>query len=187
VERWPQHVWSTLLRNWAPGVYAALMRSYEPADAETVLSINAENVPAVGPMDADKLAYFVENASFFVVVEDDDDTPVAFLVGLDETTVGYESPNYAYFAGRHDEFGYVDRVAVTSSSQGQGLGPAMYSAFEAWAYGHGKRVLAAEVNTIPDNPHSHHFHQKSGFIEVGRGNPYDPDEEVAYYEKQIDD
>ena len=161
------------------------MRSYEPADAETILALNAECTPEVGDMDEDKLAYFADNASFFVVAVDDEDVPVGFLIGLDDTTEGYPSPNYAYFVARHAEFAYVDRVAITASARGQGIGPALYNALEAWAYGHGRRVLAAEVNTIPENPHSHHFHEKFGFSEVGRARPYGPDEEVAYYEKWL--
>ena len=179
------------------------MRAYEPSDAEAVLAINAENVPEVGPLDEEKLAYFAANAPFFVVAEardfagsgqvadaaapviNADPAVLGFLVGLDEETSGYQSPNYAWFKERFPSFGYIDRVAVTADAQSKGLGPAMYRAIEAWAIGFGKGWLLAEVNTIPDNPHSHHFHQKFGFEESGRGNPYGPEEEVAYYEKQI--
>ena len=167
--------------------YDSLVRAYEPADAEAVLAINAENEPAVGPMDADKLEFFARISCFFIVAEDANDQPRGFLIGLDnEAAPEYTSPNFEHFATKYTtELAYVDRVAVTASSQGQGLGPAMYRAFEAWAFGFGKGVLAAEVNTIPDNPHSHHFHQKFGFAEMARGNPYGPDEEVAYYEKWL--
>lgn len=174
------------------------MRSYEPADAEAVLAINAENEPAVGSLDRDKLDFFVEHAPFFVVaeardfsgvaegdIEAVDTTVLGFLILLDETVTGYASNNYAWFAERYDSFAYVDRVAVTESAQGRGLGPAMYRAVEAWAIGFAKPWLAAEVNTNPDNPHSHHFHQKTGFEECGRGNPYGDDQEVAYYAKQL--
>ena len=163
------------------------MRSYEPADAEAVLSINAENIPAVGEMDVGKLEFFARVAAFFVVAEDENDVPLGFLIGLDNDAASeYDSPNFAHFTAKYtSELAYVDRIAVTESAQGQGLGPAMYNAFEAWAFGFGKGVLAAEVNTIPDNPHSHHFHQKFGFTEMQRGNPYGPDEEVAYYEKWL--
>lgn len=163
------------------------MRAYEPADAEAVLRINEENVPAVGELTAEKLEFFARVAAFFVVVEDEDDVPLGFLIGLDNDATGeYESPNFAHFTAKYSsELAYVDRVAITESAQGQGLGPSLYNAFEAWAIGFGKGVLAAEVNTIPGNPHSHHFHQKFGFVEMGRGNPYGPDEEVAYYEKWV--
>lgn len=174
------------------------MRSYEPSDAEAVLAINAENEPAVGPLDQEKLDFFAEHAPFFVVaeardfsgVEDSDieavDTTVlGFLILLDETVIGYASNNFAWFAERYPSFAYVDRVAVTESAQGRGLGPALYRAVEAWAIGFGKAWMLAEVNTKPDNPQSHHFHQKSGFEECGRGNPYGDDQEVAYYQRQL--
>ena len=163
------------------------MRAYEPADAEAVLAINAENEPAVGPLDQDKLEFFARVAAFFIVAEGDDDVPRGFLIGLDnDASPEYTSPNFAHFTAKYtSELAYVDRVAVTADAQGQGLGPAMYNAFEAWAIGFGKGVLAAEVNTIPENPHSHHFYQKFGFSEMERGRPYGPNEEVAYYEKWL--
>lgn len=161
------------------------MRAYESSDASVVLAINAECVPEVGEMDAEKLAYFESNAAFFAVEETPEDGVVGFLIGLDETTDGYTSNNYAWFKERYPKFAYVDRIALTESARGDGLGGRFYDAFEAWAIGHGKIYLTAEVNTIPDNPHSHHFHQKHGFVETGRGNPYGGDEEVAYYEKTI--
>lgn len=183
------------------------MRAYEPTDAEVILAINAENEPAVGPLDQEKLDYFAKNAPFFVVAEardfagsgqvaeppeggeaailDPDPTVLGFLIGLADDTAGYGSPNYAWFKERFPSFGYIDRVAITAAAQSKGLGPAMYRAFEAWSIGFGKGWLLAEVNTIPDNPHSHHFHQKFGFEESGRAKPYGDDQEVAYYEKGL--
>lgn len=161
------------------------MRSYEASDATAVLAINAECVPEVGEMDEDKLAYFEANSSFFVVEEDVEGKVVGFLIGLDDTTTGYPSNNFAWLSERYPNFAYVDRVAVTTSARGSGLGPRFYDAFEAWAFGHGKLRLTAEVNTVPDNPHSHHFHQKAGFVEIGREHPYGGDEQVAYYEKLL--
>lgn len=161
------------------------MRAFEPTDADAVLAINAECVPEVGEMDSEKLEYFAANAGFFAVEENESGDIVGFLVGLDETTVGYGSNNFAWFKERYPKFAYVDRIALTESARGSGLGPKFYQAFEAWAYGHGKLYVTAEVNTIPDNPHSHYFHQKCGFVETGRGNPYGGEEEVAYYEKSI--
>ena len=183
------------------------MRAYEPSDAEAVLAINAESEPEVGPLDREKLEFFAQNASLILIAEardfagagqvaepgeddepvelDEDPTVLGFLIGLDETVTGYDSNNYAWFKERFPSFGYVDRVAVSTDARGKGLGPAMYRAMEAWAIGFGKGWVLAEVNTVPDNPHSHHFHQKAGFEECGRGNPYGNDQEVAYYEKQL--
>lgn len=160
------------------------MRQYESADAAAVLAINEECVPAVGEMNEEKLALLQRNASFFVVVEIDDEV-VGFLVGLDETANEYGSPNYRWFCDRHESFAYVDRIALSGTARGRGFGPDLYSAFEAWAERAGKPVLTAEVNTIPDNPRSHRFHGLLGFVVVDRRRPYGPDEEVAMYEKLL--
>jgi predicted GNAT superfamily acetyltransferase len=161
------------------------MRAYEPTDAEAVLAINAECVPEVGTLDATTLEYFAEHSGFFAVKEDDHDAVIGFMIGLDETAVAYPSANYAWFTARHGSFAYVDRIALSADARGKGIGPEFYRAFEAWAFGHGKPVMVAEVNTVPDNPHSHHFHVNFGFEEAGRANPYDGDEEVAYYERWL--
>lgn len=160
------------------------MRPYESADAVAVLAINEECVPEVGDMNEEKLALLQRNASFFVVVEVDDEV-VGFLIGLDETATEYGSPNYAWFGERHESFAYVDRIALSSRARGRGFGPDLYSAFEAWAAKAGKPVLTAEVNTVPDNPRSHRFHELFGFEVVDRQRPYGPDEEVAMYEKSL--
>lgn len=160
------------------------MRPYTSADAAAVLAINEECVPEVGEMNDEKLALLQRNASFFVVVEVDEEV-VGFLIGLDENATEYGSPNYGWFHGRHESFAYVDRIALSSAARGRGFGPDLYSAFEAWATGAGKPVLTAEVNTIPDNPRSHRFHERFGFVIVDRQRPYGPDEEVAMYEKPL--
>lgn len=161
------------------------MRSYEHTDADAVLAINEECVPEVGGLTTEKLAYFTEKASFFAVVEVDEKV-VGFIIGLDEFATDYPSPNYAWFSERYDQFAYVDRIAISEPGRGLGLGPDMYRAFEAWAIGHGKSVLLAEVNTVPQNPRSHRFHEIFGFRELERVRPYGPDEEVAMYEKALD-
>lgn len=160
------------------------MRAYQPIDAEAILQINRECVPEVGEMDAAKLALFERIAGFFVVVEHDDNI-AGFLIGLDEAAIDYTSPNYRWFAERHGTFAYVDRIALSESARGNGFGRDLYRAFEAWAVGQGKPMLTAEVNTIPDNPRSHRFHETFGFAEVQRRRPYGPDEEVAMYEKAL--
>jgi predicted GNAT superfamily acetyltransferase len=165
--------------------YDPRMRAYQPVDAEAVLRINLECVPEVGDMDAAKLALFEQIAGFFAVVEHGGDV-VGFLIGLDEFAHAYTSPNYRWFADRHGAFAYVDRIALSERARGNGFGPDLYRAFESWAVGGGKPVLTAEVNTIPDNPRSHRFHETFGFAEVERRRPYGPDEEVAMYEKLLE-
>ncbi|MGI9604502.1 MAG: GNAT family N-acetyltransferase [Acidimicrobiales bacterium] len=161
-----------------------MIRVYEHRDHDAVLALNAANVPEVGPMDAEKLAFFLEISPFLQVVEADEGI-IGMLVGLTEESVGYGSPNYAWFLERLETFAYVDRIAIAESARGMGWGPELYRRFEAWALETGKAALCAEVNTIPSNPRSIRFHELFGFAEVARRNPYGPDEEVAMFEKLL--
>ncbi len=158
-----------------------MIRDYQADDAAVVLAINAACVPEVGEMDAEKLALFAEISDWFKVVEVDG-AVVGMLVGLTENQDRYGSPNYAWFCDRNDSFAYVDRIALAAAARGQGWGPKLYESFAAWGRLTGRPIMAAEVNTIPDNPRSHHFHLRFGFAEVGRERPYGPDTEVAMYE-----
>ncbi|MFT7600452.1 MAG: putative GNAT superfamily acetyltransferase [Acidimicrobiales bacterium] len=161
-----------------------MIRTYLPADAAEVLTLNADNVPEVGDMDASKLALFESMAPFFRVVEVDGKV-VGALVGLTEESTAYGSPNYAWFSERHDNFAYIDRVMLAETTRGQGWGPALYDQFAEWATSSDRHLLCAEVNTVPDNPRSIRFHELYGFVEMARCNPYGPDEEVAMFEKWL--
>lgn len=161
-----------------------MIRDYQAEDAAIVLAINAANVPEVGDMDEDKLALFADISPFFKVVEIDGSV-VGMLVGLTEASTAYPSTNYGWFVERHASFAYVDRIALVEAGRGQGWGPALYTQFEQWAKDTNRPFLCAEVNTVPDNPRSHHFHKVFGFSDVERRQPYGGDEEVAMYEKSM--
>lgn len=161
-----------------------MIRGYRPEDEAEVLALNEACIPEVGPMDATKLAAFVEWAPFIRVVEDGGRV-VAFIIGLDETAP-YDSPNYAWFIDRHPRFAYVDRVAVAEAERGAGWGPALYREFEAWARDAGKPLLCAEVNTEPPNPRSLRFHDLFGFEMVDQFEPHgSPDYRVGLMEKRL--
>ena len=99
----------------------------------------------------------------------------------------YKSPNYRYFCDKHSKLAYVDRIFLAEAARNQGTGSQLYQAFFQWAQTNDKPVICAEVNTIPDNPGSHRFHQRAGFVEVDRLRPYSPDKEVAMYELRTAD
>ena len=153
------------------------------SDAASVLVINNDCVPEVGELDADKLQILASGAAFFRVAVSDQGQVLGGLIGLDENATQYKSPNYQYFCKKHSRLAYVDRVFLAESARNQGLGSQLYDAFFQWARDNDKPVVCAEVNTIPDNPGSHRFHQRSGFVEVDRLRPYSPDKEVAMYER----
>ena len=160
------------------------IRTYQSADAQAVLALNSANVPEVGEMDEAKLALFVEISPFFKIVEAEGEV-VGLLVGLTEQSTRYPSSNYQWFVDRHAKFSYIDRIAIAEVGRGRGWGPALYKKFAAWAIENGSEWLCAEVNTEPDNPRSHRFHQLFGFTDVQRCRPYSPDGEVAMYEMPL--
>jgi uncharacterized protein len=165
-------------------VHASLLiRDVEPGDIDAIRSVNAANEPEVGPLDDARIELFTEQAARFRVVVHEG-TVVGVFVGLVEG-VDYASPNYRWFAERHDRFAYVDRIALQPSARGLGLADALYGEFEEWAAASGRAVACAEVNTVPPNPRSLRFHERRGFEIVAELAPYGGDERVAMVEKRL--
>jgi len=161
-----------------------MIRDFQPADAESILALNAACEPEVGSMDARKLDDLVEWASVFFVVEVDG-AVVGFLIGLIEGS-DYQSPNYQWFSSRYPSFAYVDRVAIDEAQRGAGWGPKLYREFEAWAVAQSKPVLCAEVNVVPPNPRSLRFHDLFGFDQIEIFNPTGSmDYRVSMYAKTL--
>lgn len=161
-----------------------MIRAYQDGDASQVLALNEACIPEVGPMDQDRLDAFVDWAPYLQVVEVDGRI-VGFLIGLTEEAP-YDSPNFRWFADRHDSFAYVDRVAIDEAQRGAGWGPALYRAFEAWVRDAARPVLCAEVNTDPPNPRSLRFHDLFGFEMVAQFEPKGtPDYRVGMMEKKL--
>lgn len=160
------------------------IRPRTPADDDRIRSINAANVPEVGPLDEDRLTLFSGVAAVFDVVEVDG-VVLGLFVGLTEG-VAYASPNYRWFAERHPSFAYVDRIALAPEARGIGAGDALYERFEAWAGRSGRSVVCAEVNIQPPNPRSMRFHERRGFDTVAELAPYGTEERVAMVEKVLD-
>ena len=158
------------------------MRDLLPGDEVWVRRLNAENEPEVGPLDDDRFALFSAAARFRVVVADG--RIGGLFVGLGEG-LDYASPNYRWFAARHDRFAYVDRIALAPTLRGRGVADAVYDEFEGWARASGRGVVCAEINTEPPNPRSLGFHRRRGFVVVDETAPYGGDERVAMVEKRL--
>ena len=80
----------------------------------------------------------------------------------------YVNDNFGWFAARHPRFVYVDRVVVDAAAAGQGVGRRLYDDLFARAREHGIDIAACEYNLEPPNPASKAFHDRFGFVEVGR-------------------
>ena len=141
------------------------LRRIEPADHAQVLALNEANVEALAPMDEDRLLELDKLADRFDVI-DLDGKFGGFVVTFGPGTA-YDSENYRWFAERHDRnFYYLDRIVLADSHRRRGLGTFVYDEIERVARAYGR--LALEVNLVPRNDVSLSFHDRRGYVEVGR-------------------
>jgi uncharacterized protein len=78
----------------------------------------------------------------------------------------YDSENYRWFADRHSDFYYLDRIVLDESFRRRGLAGIVYDELETVAKRYGRMTL--EVNLVPRNEASLAFHERRGYAEVGR-------------------
>ncbi|MFM8848172.1 MAG: GNAT family N-acetyltransferase [Actinomycetota bacterium] len=132
-------------------------------DLAVVHTINEENVPAVGQETLDDLRAIHAVCTTNIVAEVDG-VVVGFCMVMPPGT-SYASPNYTFFCDRYDDFVYLDRVAITASHQGLGIGARLYREVERRAT---SEWFALEVNVKPPNEGSMRFHLREGFHEVAQ-------------------
>lgn len=151
-------------------------------DLDDVHTLNEASVPHVNSLSMDQMRWFFEHAPYFRLVRLDDRL-AGFLVGLMQG-LDYASANYRFFSGRHEVFGYVDRVAVASRSRQLGIASQLYEDFTATLRGH-VPVLVCEVNIRPPNPASLAYHERHGFARIGTQETEGGKKEVALLEKRL--
>lgn len=159
---------------------ADLLRPITDADHEAVLAWNEEHVELLSPLDEpglDALLGVADTAAIIRNGEHDAGFVITVPAGAE-----YDSPNYQWFAERHDHFGYLDRVVVDESARRTGLAGQVYDVLEARA-AEIAPVFCLEVNIDPPNKPSLAFHRGRGFAEVGRMPA--GDHEIALMEKQL--
>ncbi|MGB0908473.1 MAG: GNAT family N-acetyltransferase [Maricaulaceae bacterium] len=93
--------------------------------------------------------------------------------------------NLEWLRGHMDNFFYIDRVIIAKAAHGKGYGRALYDDVANFARAAGHTALACEVNTVPDNPSSHHFHLSMGFQAIGEQTFKDGVKAVRYYMKNL--
>lgn len=141
------------------------IRDVREHELDSVLALNNAAGPAIIPLDAAKLRLLFATAEYFRVAERDG-TLAGFLIGFGGHA-GHDSSNFGWFAQRHSDFFYIDRVAVASRRRGGGVGRALYADVQSYAevrYPH----LACEVFLQPGTDHALLFHGSFGFREVGQ-------------------
>ena len=156
------------------------IRDVEEDDLEMVLRLNEASVPAVNSIDLDQMRWFAANAAYFRIAMLGEDL-AGFMIGLRPRT-SYASPNYRWFCEAYEDFGYVDRIAITTTARRLGLATRFYRDFES-SLPASAGVLTCEVNLVPPNESSMRFHEGYGFRTVGTQTLEDGRKEVALLAK----
>ena len=138
----------------------------EPAELATVLTLNQANLDGVGPLDDDRLRWLLEMASTDGQALVADDGEIAGFAMVFDPDTDYDSSNYRWFVERFDAFGYLDRIVVAPTHRRRGVGTLLYDAAEDGARPSGR--LVCEVYVEPPNVASLAFHERRGYVEVGR-------------------
>ncbi|HEY4080131.1 MAG TPA: GNAT family N-acetyltransferase [Burkholderiaceae bacterium] len=142
------------------------IRPATPTDFPQILALNAESVQFLSPLDLERLQLLDSQSAYHRVVVENDGTIAAFLLAFREGSA-YDSPNYRWFAGRYEQFLYIDRVVVSAVQHGRGIGKQFYADLIAFARDSGVRQITCEFDLDPPNETSRRFHAALGFQEVG--------------------
>lgn len=142
-----------------------LLRDANPSDFTQILKLNEELVHFLSPLTLERLEHLHKDAAYHRVLEDEGKV-IGFLLAFREGCT-YSSPNYRWFSENFDKFIYIDRVVVSLSKQGRGIGPSLYAdLFSFAARTHAGRITC-EFDIDPPNEISRRFHERYGFKEVG--------------------
>jgi uncharacterized protein len=140
-----------------------VLRPITPADHDTVLALNERHVELLAPLDRPRLLELIDASDHADVIDVDGD--VAGFVITFATGSSYDGENFAWFAERHPDFCYLDRIVIDEGFRRRGLGSLVYDELEG---GCGRPVFALEVNLDPPNEPSLAFHRARGYTEVGQ-------------------
>jgi uncharacterized protein len=156
------------------------LRPVNDEDIESLLKLNNAEVPAVN---------FLEDAVLRALCQWSDWTYVAEgNAGIEGLLLAlgpghpYDSENYRFFAERHEDFHYVDRIVIGKGARRRGIGRRLYDALVAAT---SSPLLCCEVNLRPANPVSLAFHVNLGFREVGRQTTSGGSKLVALLERPL--
>ena len=135
-------------------------------DFETIVFLNKVEVQQTSPMDLERLTLLYELSAYHKVATITDQL-AGFVLAFSEGTP-YKNRNYQWFASRYRRFLYIDRIVVSRTLKGNGIGSALYRDLIGYAQSTGVESLLCEYNIEPPNTASRAFHENFGFREVGR-------------------
>jgi hypothetical protein len=117
-------------------------------------------------MDEDRLRLLAGLSSFHLMAVAPAGV-IGFVMGFTDGAA-YDSVNYRWFASRFKRFLYIDRMVVAPSFRGCGVGRAFHAAAEQHAVAAGLSWIVGEIDLDPPNPVSLSYHERLGFVEIGR-------------------
>jgi predicted GNAT superfamily acetyltransferase len=165
------------------------IRPFQPKDLAALYAINQASTPGVGHEDDAAGLGALFDMGTCLVATDEADTPLGFINLVEPGTLAYASENLRWlerWMAEHDTtMLYVDRIAIAEAARGQRTGQRLYEAAFALTRERQRQWLTCEVNTDPDNPGSHRFHSRLGFVRIGAAR-FKPDYAVAFYARGID-
>ena len=142
-----------------------LLRDAAETDFENIVLLNAVEVQQTSAMDIARLHHLHDLSSYHRVA-DVDGQVAGFLLAI-RSGAHYENDNFNWFAGRVENFMYVDRIVVGAAYSGMGIGSALYQDLFAHSRVLGLAAITCEYNIEPPNPASRAFHDKFGFRHLG--------------------
>jgi len=145
-----------------------------------ILRMNQEFVHWLSPLDHGELTDLLNLAQYKKQINDADGVLIGYAHDVE-----YDHKNLKWLRARFDSFYYIDRIILGAAAQGKGYGRQLYADFEAQAQRRGLPRLVCEVNTRPNNPGSHKFHERLGFKPLTDVDYPDYNIAVRYYEKPL--
>ena len=133
------------------------------AHYDQFLKINTEFVHWLAPLDAARLDYILERATYAKQI----DEAQAVLIGYPHDVDYPDHENITWLHKNLETFFYIDRIIIDAQAQGKGYGRRLYEDIADFARTRGYPYIACEVNTVPNNPTSHDFHLAMGFTPLG--------------------
>ena len=148
--------------------FQPVVRNIEIADLPRVLEINNANTPGVSELTFTELETDLENSLHALAIDNEQGEVCAFCITFDPGAPD-AGDNHRWFTERYESFVYLDRIAIDSNHQNRGLGAVLYQSVELHMLDSAQHsLLCCEVNLEPPNPGSLRFHQRIGFMELGR-------------------
>lgn len=165
-------------------MYNPVIRQMTNQDFDYVLELNAKEVQWTSPMDRTRLQELVSLSDYCKVIVLDQEA-AGFLIAMGHEAQ-YSNENFAWFKARYSSFLYIDRIVIDSTSAGAGLGRKLYVDAIAHAQACAFERLVCEFNTQPLNQASAVFHERLGFVEVGRQKLEGSEKEVSMQLRDVE-